>query len=343
MPPHAPVTAVPEAPPKSQAVIAPNGETSKHDFTWSETDEPHATRRRLILAKHPEMKELFGRDIRTFPITVGIFCLQLIGCYLARNMAWPVVVLTAWIISGTANQCLLLIGHELSHSLCFEDVAANQVLAIFANLATGFPSAITFKKYHMEHHQFQGVDGVDADIPMDIEAKIVGNNTFLKAIWMFTQAAFYALRPPMMKPKKLGRWEFFNIATQTSFDLAIYYFFGEKALFYLLGGTLLGMGWHPCAGHFISEHYEFVKGVETYSYYGPLNYFTMNVGYHNEHHDFPKIPWSNLPKVRKIAPEFYDNLPHHDSWCKVIWQYVTDPKMSAYSRVKRRMNVQKVE
>jgi hypothetical protein len=37
---------------------------------------------------------------------------------------------------------------------------------------------------------------------------------------------------------------------------------------------------------YILEHYIFVEGYETYSYYGPMNYLTYNVGYHNERKRF---------------------------------------------------------
>ena len=74
---------------------------------------------------------------------------------------------------------------------------------------------------------------------------------------------------------------------------------------------------------------------ETYSYYGPLNWLTWNVGYHNEHHDFCNIPGSRLPALKKLAPEFYDNLAVCDSWIGVIWDYITRDEISPYNRVKR--------
>jgi len=89
------------------------------------------------------------------------------------------------------------------------------------------------------------------------------------------------------------------------------------------------------AGHFLSEHYVFDKGQETYSYYGWLNLVTFNVGYHNEHHDFPYIAWSKLPQLRRMAPEFYSDISSYTSWSRVIWDFVTRGDMSMWSRTKR--------
>lgn len=60
-----------------------------------------------------------------------------------------------------------------------------------------------------------------------------------------------------------------------------------------------------------------------------------NVGFHNEHHDFPRIPGSRLPLVRKIAPEFYDDLPQVSSWPGTIYNFIVFPHMSPWSRYRR--------
>ena len=42
-----------------------------------------------------------------------------------------------------------------------------------------------------------------------------------------------------------------------------------------------------------------------------------------------------FPQVRKIAPEYYDHLPQHHSWVKVLWDFVFEDSMGPYARVKR--------
>jgi len=111
------------------------------------------------------------------------------------------------------------------------------------------------------------------------------------------------------------------------FGMAPFYYWGLSALF---AGSI-----HPVAGHFISEHYVFTPGQETYSYYGPLNWLAFNVGYHNEHHDFLNIPGSRLPQLKEIAPEFYDNLETTKSWPGTVLNYIMMDNMSGFSRMRR--------
>ena len=44
----------------------------------------------------------------------------------------------------------------------------------------------------------------------------------------------------------------------------------------------------------------------------------------------------NLPKVTKMAPEFYDNLYKHHSWCYVLYRFITDPTVSPFNRMIRK-------
>jgi sphingolipid delta-4 desaturase len=308
---------------------------SAHEFQRVGGDEPHASRRKAILMKHPEMKELYGPDIRILPVILGAVIAQLsLAVYattLTSNWQW---FFLAYSLGGTLTHWLSLGNHELSHNLCFKTTLYNELLGMVANCAQGLPSCVTFKKYHLEHHYYQGVDVKDVDVPCDLEGKIF-NTTGKKVIWVVLQPLFYALRPMFVNPKPMDMKEALNFVTTISFDLIFAYFFGIKATLFNIASILLGMGLHPVAGHFISEHYVFKEGQETYSYYGWLNLVAFNVGYHNEHHDFPRVPGFKLPMVRKIAPEFYDPLHSYESWSMVIYDYIFRNDIGPYSRIKR--------
>jgi len=305
------------------------------DFTWMLNEEPHRSRRIEILKKYPEIKKLYGHEWRTKYIVGATVILQTVLAITLRNASWPLFLTVAYVVGATINHSLFLAIHEWSHNLGFKTPKNNQIGSVFANLPIGIPYSASFKPYHIDHHRDQGVDGIDADIPHPLEASIIQNRIVFKVLFMLFQLAFYAFRPTFIKPLKPTKIMAFNFIVQFTYDALLVHFFGFNSLLYLLLCSFMCGSFHPTAGHFLSEHLEVVAGIETYSYYGPLNYVTYNVGYHNEHHDFPFVPWTRLPMITEIASDFYDTLPVCESWCGIIWRYVSDPKLGAYSRVKR--------
>lgn len=41
-------------------------------------------------------------------------------------------------------------------------------------------------------------------------------------------------------------------------------------------------------------------------------------------------------QVRRIAPEYYNNLPQYRSWSKVIYDFIMDPEIGPYARIRRK-------
>uniref|UniRef100_A0A4X1TK19 Delta 4-desaturase, sphingolipid 2 n=1 Tax=Sus scrofa TaxID=9823 RepID=A0A4X1TK19_PIG len=287
-------------------------------------------------AKYPAIKALMRPDPRLKWAVTGLVLAQLLACWLVRGLAWRWLLFWAYAFGGCVNHSLTLAIHDISHNAAFGTgrAAHNRWFAVFANLPMGVPYAASFKKYHVDHHRYLGGDGLDVDVPTRLEGWLFCTPA-RKLLWLALQPFFYSLRPLVVHPKAVTRMEVFNALVQLAADATIFALWGLKPVVYLLASSLLGLGLHPISGHFVAEHYMFLKGHETYSYYGPLNWITFNVGYHVEHHDFPSIPGCNLPLVRKIAPEYYDHLPQHLSWVKVLWDFVFEDSLGPYARVKR--------
>jgi sphingolipid 4-desaturase/C4-monooxygenase len=254
----------------------------------------------------------------------------------------------AYVFGATSNQNLFLAIHEISHNLAFRSPLANRLLAIFANLPIGLPYSASFRPYHLTHHKSLGVDGLDTDLPTALEA-FVFDSILGKAFFCTFQILFYAVRPITVYRVPFTWIHWVNLVTQLVFDYVLLRYVGTQALVYLIFSSFLAGSLHPLAGHFIAEHYVYetvtpqqrdptnqIPLPETFSYYGPLNVLAYNVGLHNEHHDFPAIPWTRLPRLRALAKEFYDDLPQHRSWTYVIWQFIWDDNVGLNCRVKRK-------
>lgn len=66
-----------------------------------------------------------------------------------------------------------------------------------------------------------------------------------------------------------------------------------------------------------------------------LNRFVFKAGYHNEHHDIARIPWSRLPELRAAAPEFYDSLHSEKSWGALLVRFLAGGDLRMDGRVMR--------
>jgi sphingolipid delta-4 desaturase len=256
--------------------------------------------------------------------------------FLLRDQAWWVVLLTAYFVGAFANHALFVLIHEFTHNMVFKSRIANLLGGIMCDFPNGFPSSVSFRKYHLKHHAFQGHYDIDADLPSRWEAKLIGSNFLGKSLWLLLFPVFQGLRPPRLKEIQFSSaWVWANLVTVVAFDVIIFMVFGPMALLYLVASFFFSVGLHPLGARWIQELYLVAAPQETYSYYGPLNKLSFNVGYHNEHHDFSFVPWNNLPKIREIAPEYYNSLYYHTSWTKLLLKFIFDGKLSLFSRVLR--------
>jgi sphingolipid delta-4 desaturase len=301
------------------------------------TEEPHRTRRLAIMKAHPEVTKLMGHEPLTKWVVLAVVALQFTVAICLRYVrpSSPLFIFLAYVVGGTANQNLFLAIHEITHNLAFRGIKANKSLAVFANLPIGIPYSAAFKRYHIEHHKFLGQDGIDTDLPSHLELFCL-NNVLGKTFFATFQILFYALRPGFVRTQTLTAWHFANVLVQLLADIALVRVYGMRPLVYLIMSSFFAGSLHPCAGHFIAEHYLF-DGLqqETYSYYGCLNWLAYNVGYHNEHHDFPSVAWTRLPALRALAPEFYDTIPSHPSWPMVTINFIRDKEVGLFARAKR--------
>jgi len=291
------------------------------DFVYSEKQEPHRLRTKKILQHHPEVRHLIGKNKYTFFAILGLVLFQCVLAWLVRDSSWWIVIGAAYLLGAFADHSLFVMIHECAHHLLFKSRTANRLAGILANLPQLFPSSISFERYHIKHHSFQGVHELDADLPNRWEARLINNYFFGKVIWLLFYPLFQTFRVSRLREiKPFDQWVALNFAAEAVFIAAVWY--------WLL---------HPLGARWVQEHYlTDDEHQETHSYYGWLNLIAFNVGHHNEHHDFPSIPWNKLPQIRKTAPEYYNTLAYHTSWIALFFRFLFDKEISLYSRIVRK-------
>ena len=311
--------------------------TKRTSFNWSDDVQPHKQRTKSIIRQHPEIRTLIGRNPYTFLIILLCVGVQVGGAWLLSGVAWWWSLVAAYVVGAFACHTLYVCIHECSHNLVFKNRMLNTISSMVANLPMIFPSAVSFTKYHLKHHAYQGVEEMDADMPYRWEAKLINNSTLGKAFWLLMYPVFQSIRPARLKEIKLvDAWTVVNLLVQIAFTAAMIWWLGPKCLIFFVGSLFFSVGLHPLGARWVQEHF-LTHGdhQETKSYYGRLNSVNLNVGFHNEHHDFPSVPWNKLPKLKKMADQHYESLGYHKSYTRLLFEFLFNKKLSVYSRTAR--------
>lgn len=310
----------------------------RSDFTYTSNQNPHALRSREILKKYPQVRELMRPyPMTAFWITVVNLIQVVTGFLIVRyDLHWAWILLLAYTVGALSSHALFVLIHDACHDAIFKKRVWNKWWGIFCNIGQGFPSAMGFRTFHLLHHSHLNEYDGDADLAFNWEARLVKNIWWRKVIWFLLFFLIEAIRPSRLKKgKTFDSWVMVNIVFIILTNYAIYAFIGPWALGYIFISSLFSVGLHPVGARWIQEHYTYKEGQETYNYYGPLNKVQFNIGYHNEHHDFYRVPWVHLPKVRATAPEYYNHLFYHTSWTKLLLDFIFNPQRDLYLRIVR--------
>lgn len=294
----------------------------------------HLERARAIYRRHPEIKTHFGPNRVTFVWIVALVGVQFAAAKFASDLAWWVTPVAAYFVGAVVSHALFVLIHECCHNLVFRRPLLNRLAELVANLPFIVPCAASFGRAHREHHRHLGEYPDDPDVPSDWEAKLVGRSSWRKLLWLATYPIWLVFRS--LRTQAAGgvdRWIALNVAVQIGVDGLLLWIAGPGPVLYLLLSTWFSVSVHPLGARWIQEHFMIAPPQRTYSYYGPLNFVAFNIGYHNEHHDFPRLPWNELPQLRRIGGAWYDELAAHRSWTGLLLRFLREPQFHLHRRM----------
>lgn len=102
-----------------------------------------------------QVRKLYGPDPMLKWKILAAVATQVFMAWVVSGMHWAWVVALAYLVGGSINHSMTLGMHEVSHNLAFSSPKLNKWFGLFTNLPLGIPSFVSFKRYHMEHHNYQ--------------------------------------------------------------------------------------------------------------------------------------------------------------------------------------------
>ncbi len=115
------------------------------------------------------------------------------------------LLLDAYLVGGLLNHTLHCCIHDFTHFGGHKNLNVNKVMAALCNIPMALPSAISFGRYHSDHHNFLGEINGDPDLPLLWESKLSAQHKWYKYAFYLVIEVFYAMRPVFMKNPSINR------------------------------------------------------------------------------------------------------------------------------------------
>ena len=323
----------------------------REDAVW------HRERARAMLKAHPEIKELFGNDPTTAFWCLAVAAAQL-GVALAVGFGpWWVMLLAAYFIGTSLDIMLFQLGHECVHGLVFKRPRWNRVLFTITTLPMFLSGHHTWWEEHLVHHNDMGAKKdfltrrrtfflatrltSPLFLPYSLIMLVLQVLRSVVGLVMYAGGLFLGHWKP--SPRTLAvladqhlvsgyakdgceTWAVWYPLVNLTTCAVLFLVGGWQSVVYLLASQAFFTGFlHPyCLGWVLGiSHFHGARHYQpTASHYGWLvNLASFNAGYHTEHHDLMTIPWRRMPKLRRMAPEFFNDLETIPSYTWLALQF----------------------
>lgn len=295
----------------------------------------HVERSRKILQDHPEIKAYFGNYPLSIIFILALGALQWSVAYLVKDLSWWLIGLISLLIGQFILHSLAVFVHEAAHNLILKGKFGSALSLFLIELGSlSFGKSLTYVGIHgKSHHRYLNDYDQDYEWWDKKQSHFLTNNS----IWRIGETIIHLLPGGValtdlvmaqMIPAEArniksafqpASLKILLISTSLTLYGVAWYFISWQASLYLFWSlTLMVSNWGVTfKGQSIAEHNIFQEG-KTYSTYQWTNIPFFNTGFHDEHHTFANVAWVHLPKLKKIAPEYFTN-DNPYSYMKIWW------------------------
>ncbi len=299
----------------------------------------HQQMRRVVLARHPEVRDLYGDHPRNALWAPLILAIHWAIAWAVSGTHLIVVFLAAFCFGQVVLHSAAGLIHESAHRLVFRDKKKKYAFDLFIEvILTSFARQLTYHHEHVSSHhpqlgnylrdyehedvcRYVARSHFKADygryqrlmtcaevivnlLPLGF---LVSGEIFPRIYGWATGRAFKdverdiaATRPPILQERVF-------IGVSVAVNVLLFALFGFYGWLYHIWSLSIFLG--KCGvtnlGQSLSEHDGDDDENPTKSTYWWGNRILFNTGYHNEHHTFPNVAGPHLPKLKALAPDIF--------------------------------------